>query len=385
MKVLFDYQAFTMQNYGGVSKCFCELIKSFPSAIQYEIAIKQSNNIHLKESSLVENIKEAPCNIVTFSKKFSFRGHVRTYYILNKYLHLPTAENINQDYSIRLLKENKYDIFHPTFFDPYFLSYIGNKPFVLTIHDMMPELFTNFFKRNSLDIINKRILAKSASKIIAVSNQTKSDIIDILKIPENKIEVIYHGGPQIEKIIEKPIFEKKYFLYVGQRGTYKNFPLTLKEFQKIAVSFGDVYLICTGPNFSKKETDLIKTLKLEHRVFQKTVTDKELKNLYANAIAFIYPSLYEGFGMPILEAYSYGCPVILNNTSCFPEIANNAALFFDSDDSSSNLSSKLIEILQWSQEERQINIKLGYDRLSYFSWNKSALKLISIYKEIING
>ena len=108
----------------------------------------------------------------------------------------------------------------------------------------------------------------------------------------------------------------------------------------------------------------------------------ELKNLYANAIAFIFPSLYEGFGIPILEAFAYGCPVLLNNTSCFPEIAGDAALFFDSKPGKSDLCEKL-DFIYNNNSFRDELIGRGYQRLDGFSWKESSQKLADVYTSVL--
>ena len=110
-------------------------------------------------------------------------------------------------------------------------------------------------------------------------------------------------------------------------------------------------------------------------------SDEDVKNLYANAIAFVYPSLYEGFGMPILEAFAYGCPVLLNNKSCFPEIAGDAAIYFESDEKKSNLNQALADITHLTKNERQTLIQKGYNRLSLFSREKTKKKYSKLYNQ----
>ena len=384
MKVLYDHQAFTMQYFGGVSKCFCELISHLPSEINAQISIIESNNIHLQDANLCPNIKPVSYDIQTFISKYKFKGKGFLYSLVNNNLaFLPTTENLNRKRSIELIKNNNFDIFHPTFFDDYFLKYLKGKPFVLTIHDMMPEIFPEYFKKNDSQIILKKKLIKEASAIIAVSEKTKSDIVEILNVPQNKIEVIYHGGPQIEIIKEKSLYNFPYFLYVGQRWGYKNFTQLLKDFSILVKKQKSIKLVCTGPLFTQEEQLLINKYNLKENIVHHKASNHQLKILYANAIAFIYPSLYEGFGMPILEAFAYGCPVLLNNKSCFPEIASNSAIYFDSDNTYSNITDVMIDAINWSKDKRQNIINLGYERLKYFSWEKSARKLANLYKSII--
>ena len=385
MKVLYDHQAFTMQYFGGVSKCFCELISHFPNGVETEISIVQSDNVHLKQSGLCGKLHPVDIDSYKFREQYNFRGAYRLYCAVNKlFPSLPTAENINKLKSIELLKSREYDIFHPTFFDSYFLPYLDGKPFVLTIHDMMPEIFLQYFGKNDMQIKGKKKLVDKASAIIAVSKQTKNDLIDILKVPENKVTVIYHGGPQKEAITGDPIIKVPYFLYMGTRNAYKNFDRLVIAFSQVAECHKDLLLVCTGGDFNASEMKLLQQYGVEDRVVHLFASESDVKNLYAFAKAFIYPSLYEGFGMPILEAFAYGCPVLLNKKSCFPEIADDAGLFFHDDNDFSDLREKMEEVLDWNDEKRNLIIQRGYERLTFFRWEESSRQLLAVYHSVMN-
>lgn len=385
MHILFDYQAFAIQTYGGISKSFCELISHLPQKVFWNLGVCESSNMHLHASNLIPNLPYSSLNKNSFITPRPFRGKQRLYNIINHFFpSFPSEDNRNRQFCINLLEQNKFDIFHPTFFDDYFLPYLGNKPFVLTIHDMMPELFPQYFKRNDFQIVKKKELVKKAAAIIAVSEQTKEDIKRLLKVPEEKITVIYHGGPSITTIKECSIVNAPYFLYVGTREAYKNFYTVLQAYKDFHKSYQNVKLICTGSSFSQKERRKIKELKLQDAVIQLSVNDKELSNLYAHAIAFVYPSLYEGFGMPILEAYAHSCPIILSNCSCFPEIAGNAATYFDAEIGSTDLTKKLQIMFKMDIQQRNNLIEAGKNRLAYFSWTKASQQLMNLYKNILN-
>lgn len=383
MKVLYDYQAFTMQHFGGVSKCFCELLMHKPKDLDYEIAISQSNNSHLIDSNLVDNLVYPAMDYQVFAKRFPHLAKHKIYKLLNILGLIKGAEKLNKKESILKLKEKKFDVFHATFFDDYFLPYIGDKPFVITVHDMMPEIFPDYFKKPNPETKRKKELCEKAAAVIAVSENTKKDLIRIMDIPEEKIHVIYHGGPNIDNSFSLPLVRGEYFLYVGQRDAYKNFHQTLMDFSLFHRLFPLVKLVCTGKPFSSSENKLIRELELRQNVIYIRPTDIELLNLYHYAIAFIYPSLYEGFGMPILEAFACGCPVLLNNKSCFPEIAGDAALYFESDASNSTLVDCLIQIYKMNRNDREALVKNGYRRLACYNWTQSSLLLYNIYKKII--
>lgn len=384
MKILYDHQIFTIQNFGGISKCFCEYIKHRPAGVEYEIATIESNNEHLRCSGLIPDLR--PISWTTkndFCRKHFFRGNTRLFDLLNLLPWKNSAEKINGRESEKALKKGDFDVFHPTFFDDYYMPYLQGKPFVLTIYDMMPELFPQYFGANNFQIVQKRKLVKQADIIIAISQHTKDDVVRILGVPEEKVKVVYLGGPEREDIKEPALVNEPYFLYMGTRNDYKNFNQTLVDFAKFTNSHPTVKLVCTGAPFTQSELVDIKNFGLSNHVIHKRASDSEVKNLYAHAIAFIYPSLYEGFGMPILEAFAYGCPALLNNKSCFPEIAGDAALYFDSQEGKSDLPLVMERLINFSQEERTALVEKGYERLKLFSWEKLSAQLCQIYQSLI--
>lgn len=379
MKVLYDHQAFTFQHFGGVSRCFCELIRRFPQNVKYEISILQSSNEHLLQSNLVGQIPPASYDKQIYLQRFHFRGRNRLWdKVLMNWPWFQPAEKQNMKWSIEKIKKGNWDVFHPTFFDPYFLPYIGEKPYVITVHDMISELYSGFEAQAK----NKAQVVKRASAIVAVSENTKRDLCELLNVPESKVHVIYHGGPKQETISEVPLVEGKYILYVGNREKYKLFNKTLLAFSMFHNQHQDVKLVCTGKLFTLDENKLMRRIGVEDNVIHRSPSDDELKNLYAYAMAFIYPSEYEGFGMPILEAYAYGCPVLLNRKSCFPEIAGDVALYFDTDEEVSIVDS-MNDIYNCSESQHTNLIERGYKRLADFSWEKSATQLIKLYESVI--
>lgn len=384
MKILYDHQAFTNQYFGGVSKCFCELITHMPDYVQAKISIKQSNNVHLLESKLVPDVKPVVMDYRHFMPSLSFRGKARLYYnLVSKLAFLHCAEQENLEYSVKTIKGGDFDVFHPTYFSDYYLPIIEKKPFVITVHDMIPELFPQSFGYKNPQSILKKVLCEKATAIIAVSNQTKIDLMRLWGVSENKINVVYHGTPDIIEDKVNRIIDEEYFLYVGQRAPYKNFTQTIRDFSLFHLKHPEVKLICTGNVFTSEEKQIIDNLNLKKCVVQIKATEKEMISLYHYAIAFIYPSLYEGFGMPILEAFSCRCPVLLNNKSCFPEIGGDAALYFDSDNGKSNLTELMMEVYHYTNGQRASLIEKGLERIKHFQWNDSSRALLDVYKKIV--
>ena len=278
------------------------------------------------------------------------------------------------------MAKGHYDIFHPTYFDDYFLPFLGKKPFVLTVHDMIPELL---HLNDPLQIAWKKELVPLASHIVVVSHQTKHDLMEMMDVPESKITVIYHGAP--EKIEPKAVLPEglKYFLYVGRRDVYKGFQTMVSALAPI-LKAGQMHLVCTGPAFSDEERFYLRDLGIENQVKSIRANDQEMQGLYAHAQCFIFPSFYEGFGIPILEAYQANCPVVLNRASCFPEIAGEAAVYFSiSQDGSTDLYDVMCRFLQWTDQQREDLLEKQRARLDLFSWKKSAEQLAEVYQKVI--
>lgn len=382
MKVLFDYQAFQMQKVGGVSNCFVELIDHLPDFVDWSIGLKESNNVHLREKTLLSDVKEQSLVADNFLTNRPFKGKVTLFKFLNdNFRSFPSSEHINMKYCIDLLIKQDFDLFHPTFFNPYFLSYLGNKPFILTLHDFITDIFGD---PNDIQTQRRKLLASKASHFIAVSEQTKQDAISILHIPSDKISVIYHGVSIPDDFLYKKIVNGKYLLYVGRRGDYKNFKLMIYTLVDFFKHHPDYKLVCTANDFSKEEISLFDKLKIRDRLVHVFASYQELLSLYKFAKAFIYPSLYEGFGIPILEAYAMECPVLLAKESCFPEIAGNAALYFKLNSKENTLTPLLEDFAKMSSEEIDSLISKQNKQLQKYSWEKSARQLADVYKSVLS-
>jgi glycosyltransferase involved in cell wall biosynthesis len=382
MRILFDHQTFQFQKFGGVSRYYAELIHCLSKKHNIEIAIKYSDNQYLKEKKLVP-IKPLVNHREDFMKGIEFIGKGRVFNLLkamnpSRYY---DCNLVNREFSIDLLKKQNFDIFHPTYYDNYFLEYLGNKPFVLTIHDMVHELYPEMIIDPEL-IKSKAELAEKASHIIAVSENTKKDIIEILGIPETKISVIYHANSLNKEIVDSCHPAKAYLLYIGARSFYKNFMFFSYAIEPLLKANPQLFIICTGEGFDDTEIKCLQRLKIFNQFISRNVNDTEMTYLYKNAIGFVFPSYYEGFGIPILEAFTMECPVILSNSSCFKEIAGDAAVYFNP---KNRLSIRTeIERIISDVTLRQSLIKKGLERISHFSWERSAEATINIYLKLCN-
>lgn len=383
MRLLLDYQVFTNQQYGGISKYFCEILHYFPKEVSAEIALKYSDNVHLKSNKISREIKDIFDPGKAFLGGVEFPGKGRLFKIAKSLWpeRFDTPETLNQNLAIEFLKKCSFDIFHPTYYDDYFMDYIGRKPFVITIHDMIYEKFPEFFPLADKTIFKKKKLAQKASHIIAVSENTKKDIINFLDITEEKITVIYHGSPGLSNKKSKHLeYNFKYLLYVGARSGYKNFIFFIQSVASLLNRI-DIFLICTGLPFSKDELKLLEYLEINERVINIFASESELRELYNNAEALIFPSLYEGFGIPILEAFANSCPVILSETACFREIAGDAGLYFDPK-SRNEICEKIDSLLNSNHLKDEMK-KKGIERSRLFTWTSAADKTFNVYQKCL--
>jgi len=359
--ILYDNQIFDIQRFGGISRYFCEIIRRL--SIKKDIAVRYSINYYLTTYGLGKHCISLP--------RFIFKHYRKQ------------CQNKNKELSRKLLTQNNNFLFHPTYYDPYFLEYIGNNPYVITVHDMIHEKFPSFFSDAREIIVQKKEVISRANRIIAISENTKRDIIELLHINPDKIDVIYHST-SMKPFIGKQNLElpNTFLLFVGDRNPYKNFNRLARVFSKLSAQNEELFLVCTGMPFNKTEKAFIDELNISNRVLQIKATDKLLSELYSRARLFVFPSLYEGFGIPILEAYACHCPVALSNTSCFPEIAENAGVYFDpySEESILNAINEII----YDDKKRTYLIQKGSERLKLFSWEKATILTEKTYLKALN-
>lgn len=296
---------------------------------------------------------------------------------------------------LRLLNKEKLDLVHFTHFNaPVFYK----KAFVVTIHDLTLSFFpgkkmNSFFHRWAYHWVISRV-TRRAKKIMAVSENTKKDLMQTLHLPEKKIEVIYNGVSEKfgsseptkrQHLMKKLGLSKPYFLYTGVWRDHKNVVGLIRAFVNFNREVGNQYeLVITGaPNSTYREVpDTIKMLNAEGQVhLVGLVSEEDLHALYLQAMAYAFPSFYEGFGLPPLEAMQCGTPVVASNTSCIPEICGEGnALFFDP----YNLADMQAKLKQIAQDAglRQRLVDRGKERVKAFSWEKMTQAILNVYHSL---
>lgn len=372
MRILLDPQIFNEQVFGGISRYYTEIFSNLAQnrELQLQLPVYASDNAYLKNSILYTPEQKRNSFFLSVLKKIgvSVRKKIR---------------KKNRQKAINALQKQDFDVFIPTYYDPYFLEFIGSKPFVLTVYDMIHELFPQYFTGDTTTVKNKLLLMEKATRIIAVSENTKKDILRIYPhIDASKIEVIYHGSSiKIEDIAVN--LPKEYILFVGVRKFYKNFEFLLRSVRQLLSENPNLHLVCAGGGkFTEEESAFIKGLGLPDQVVQKSFEEKELGQFYKEAKCFVFPSDYEGFGIPVVEAMACGCPVVLTHNSSFPEVAGDAGIFFEKGNAE-DLKNKIESLLKDEQLRSEFAAK-GLARAKMFDWDKAAMQCYELYKKAIN-
>lgn len=358
MKVFFDHQCY-WEKYGGVSRYFTEILKTDIKDADYELAIKYSNNEYLTEL----NIK--------YNNIFDNLSIPKKQYLISA---------INKPNTIKKIKKTDSKIVHLTHYDPYLFNYSKDKTVISTIYDLnfftIPQYFRkkiNILKNWQTECINK------SNYLITISENSKNDLVKHFNIDERQIKVIHLGvNEQFKKSTEERIVRDPYILFVGRRYGYKNFETLFKSF--INLSNNNISLVCTGAAFSQSEKDMFEKFGCIDRVLHINANEKQLVNLYSNAICFVFPSLYEGFGLPLLESMGCECPVLCSNASCFPEIAGDAAVYFNPE-SVLDCTEKLKEIIENNTLRENMKVK-GLARKNNFSWDITRKEHFDFYKKL---
>lgn len=393
MKVLYDYQIFDYAKIGGISRYFYELMNHLNNdkSMQVKLSLLYSSNEYLKNNKFfsktllpkpltIKDYKDFSSQIGFIKEKLAHKLNSR--YSKEPYEFIETTKN--KAHAIQEIKKGNFDIFHPTHHGDYFLPYIGNKPFVYTVYDIIPKILPEFFLHYEHD--NNKELLDKAQKIIAISESTKRDIINVFNIDETKVEVVYLASSLEEDKSNVSLefrnkLPKKYLLFVGYREKHKNFLFFIEMFSSLKYKEMDISIVCTGSPFSDTENYLFNKLGIQDRLHYSYANDQELAFLYKNAHAFIFSSIYEGFGLPVLEAFSCGCPVIVSNTSSLTEIGEDAVVYFEPKNPESLLNA--LKTVINNEPLRQEKIDKGYEQLKKFSWEQTAIKTKKVYEQVL--
>lgn len=286
------------------------------------------------------------------------------------------------------LKVNKNDIVYHPF---QYLSILSRSKQIITIHDFIPLYYPEVAKHQYYYYkIIMPILLKRAYKIICISENTKNDVIKFFNVDEDKLVEIYNGYDNElfntkdikENVIEKYNIKEKYFIAVGAGYSHKNLETALRAFKKVSDKNKCEFIIVgKDSDYIKKLKQLCIELKIEEKVkFIGYVPDDDLPTLYNKSIAFVYPTLYEGFGLPILEAMACETVVLSANNSSLPEVYGDAAISFDAKDEDA-IAKGMALLLKDEVISRKL-INDSKEQIKKFDWDITASEVIKLFKQM---
>lgn len=294
----------------------------------------------------------------------------------------------------RILEKHQLDLVHfPNFNVP--LAY--NKPFVVTIHDMVHHKISGAKKTRLLHFYAyKKIIehaAKKSIKVITVSEQSKLDIASLLRVPANKIQVIYEGAnlmkevtkEQADDVKNRYFLRRPYLLFVGVMERKKNLVMLARGFDLFIKKYRqDMDLVIVGktdPHYPEIRHKILDIKNRSRVVLTDFVSELELSALYRGAYAFVSASMHEGFGLPGVEAMGFGLPLLVSNSAVFNEIYDNAAIYFDPQNAA-DIAEKL-QLLARDSGFRQKISENGLARARLFDWNKTASQTEDAYLQAL--
>ena len=365
MKVAFDDQVFTIQRYGGASRYFFELASRLPAHGVSEVSVI------------------APLHINHYLAADSARGFTHGKYVPYTFRGIPRVVGLANQFAVPLAwSRSNADIIHETYFATKPVGKARRR--VVTIYDMIYELFADELPDAKRVIAAKRATVNRADHVICISENTQRDLVRLYGIDPARTSVVHLGysltietnAAQVESGGRRPSL-----LYVGHRGGYKNFRTLLQAYGSSPILREFELIAFGGYPLLPDERNEIRRLGVTDRVRFESGSDRELAARYQAAAAFIYPSKYEGFGIPPLEAMSHGCPVVCSNAGAIPEVVGDAGVYFDPNNAE-ELRTALERVATTEGLRADLRAR-GYARIAAFSWDRCAAETARIYREIM--
>lgn len=361
IKVLFDQQIFLLQKHGGISRYFVELIKSFLNnpdfGVEPVLSFKKSFN-----RAAVEELTKFELDEIA--------GTAQQYIqIMSSYLHKIPIE--------------KVDLVHHTYYLPGYYKKFNRIPSVTTLYDMIPEITKAKGKFGNPHLAKMKYL-KESDLVFSISQSSTDDLNEILQ--ENPIKAVttYLGvGAEFSPKLSKLDWTTApYFIYCGQREGYKDAETAISAFAEHVTSHSaKLYLVGGGP-LTAQERELLSRLGIENLVEQVLLSAEELPRMYANAIALLFTSTYEGFGFPPLEALASGIPALVADTKIAREIYGSSVKYFPP--RSAESLAHLMNFAAIGIFSGESQVKMGLEVAANFTWDNCARKTAEAYRDVLS-
>jgi glycosyltransferase involved in cell wall biosynthesis len=363
--VAFSPDIFSLQEYGGISRYFTELIPRVASMDGFEVSV------HMGVSPNRYGLQQMRSQFASFRYVYSPFGRDMRYVValLNEFWF---QSYIN-------MRSGHIDVVHMTYYPRRMPT--THVLLTTTVHDMIPERFPSRVSRTLLSA-RKRACVERCSRIIVNSESTKRDLVEFYNVDPRRVDVTLHANSLHAEPGGDPV-GRPYVLFVGRRGGYKNFDRFVKVWAEMGAIRDDFLVVCFGyDRFAESEQRMISALGLSHSIVWMGGSDVLLVSLYAHAQALIYPSLYEGFGVPPLEAMHYGCPVVCSNSSSLPEVVGDAAVTVDTADPGA--LAKGIAAAIGDSALRARLVLAGRAREASFTWDRTAVETVESYRRLLS-
>jgi mannosyltransferase len=335
--ILFDGIIYNIQNSGGVSVVFKEIISRLPQSSYLLLGGNKVNPLNIEDDNYIH-------------KRPRFLERLR-----------------------RVKYGNHFDLFHSTY---YRLPAVKSSKIVTTAHDYTYEYFSSGIRKSTRSYIMNKAFSES-DKIICVSENTRQDLINFSGSSYEDRAVVIHNGVSDDYCIIPEIVVKPQIIFIGARSGYKNF----KSLVYALSNMSDLTLICVGGgSFNSDEISLMERYiknRYRHTGF---LTNVRLNIEYNRSLCLVYPSLYEGFGIPILESMRAGCPVVAVNCSSIPEVAGDAAILMSKGDPD-EIREAITKIMVSGM--RKTLIDKGLTQSQKFSWDKTFAKTLDVYEDLL--
>lgn len=359
--VLFTGDIFRQQARGGITRYVLEITQRLARPSEIVLGVHQSVELAGSAARLRAGLRLP-----------AFRGAHRV------------AALVNPVVDTALVRGRRGVILHPSYYrDPDALDV--RSPLVVTVHDMtherLPEQFGGRWWSAADPARHKAALCARADRVLCNSETTRRDVLELLRLPESKVRLTPHASRDWSAIAPAPIpaLEEPFFLWVGPRHAYKNFEPTLAAWAACSAAAGTGLLCVGGGAFRAEERARIAALGVEERVLQRAASDAELRCAYDHAAALVYTSLWEGFGVPVVEALSLGCPVVTSDRAPLREVGGDAALYVESTDPAS-LADGLTRALGADRAPDAVARRRA--QAARFSWDRCAAEHEAVYREL---